>query len=71
MLTVSHDQYITCLSLTSSSHVEQSAEDQLKQLATSPPVSVLEQVPWVLGVVYEAVKLLGYVCSEGHTILQT
>ena len=45
---------------TSPAHVEQSAEEQLKQLAASPPVSALEQVPWVLGVVYESVKLLGY-----------
>lgn len=49
-------------------HVEQSAEEQLKQLATSPPVSALEQVPWVLGVVYESVKLLG---STLITTLQT
>ena len=48
------------LQFSSPTHIEQSAEEQLKQLATSPPVSALEQVPWVLGVVYESVKLLGY-----------
>ena len=57
---MSHDD--TLWFTTSPTHVEQSAEEQLKQLAASPPVSALEQVPWVLGVVYESVKLLGYVC---------
>jgi len=47
---------------TSLTHVEQSEEEQLKQLATSPPFSALEQVLWVLGVVYDSVKLLKSVC---------
>lgn len=51
---------VTRLLSSSSTQAEQSAEEQLKQLSTSPPVSVLEQVPWALGVIYEAVKLLGY-----------
>lgn len=51
---------VTQLLSSSSTQAEQSAEEQLKQLSTSPPVSVLEQVPWALGVIYEAVKLLGY-----------
>ena len=35
-----------------------SAEEQLKQMATSPPPMALDQVPWVLGVVYDSLKLL-------------
>jgi len=35
-----------------------SAEEQLKQTAASPPPTALDQVPWVLGVVYDSLKLL-------------
>ena len=53
-------------SVVSSVHpVAMAPKETLLRLSQSPPANPLEQVPWVLGLIYEGVRVHRWVLGEG------